>query len=682
MWPAAISPARTAARPRTRPVSSVVRVRVDLDRRRRPTTAPSGTVARVGDRPISFGAWAGTAPSPAPCDRSACSTGSRRRRRRRAARPAACVIAIVIRSGPSGPAGRAAAGPSRLRPLLRSSPPPRPARRCGHRLHHLRPGRRPIAVSADSINASVPSNTALATSLTSARVGDGAVIMLSSICVAVMTGTPNSTQWRMIGFCRWGTSSSGHSMPRSPRATMIASRHGDDLVEVPDRRQRLDLGDELGAMRPTTSRTAVDVGRGAHERHRDEVDALRRHRSASTRSSSVGVVSRERSDGHVHARAALASARRSRPRRRAVGLDASRPAARSHRRRSRTRSPRAGRRAASGSRRGSTPRAARPSPGTSRIIAPARASTPSSGTAPARTFGPGRSASTPTTCRRASATDAHAFEPADVLVDGAVAEVEPDDVDAGPQMAVEHLGASLAGPSVATIFVRRLTSGLQDLRATSHTCLSSRSMELLLIRHALPVRRELVVGAADPELSEAVRRRPSISPTTSPASSSTRVYASPLRRAVETGAPLAARHGLDVGRRRRRRRVGPHVQRVRPDRGAEGRQRSALAGDVDGRVDERRETRTSSAAACVAAIERSIDAHAGGRIAVVCHGGVINGYLAAVLGLVRPTGLLLSELHVDPPRHGGRTRRALDRHDQRDVAPARHRPADRPVPDG
>ncbi len=55
-------------------------------------------------------------------------------------------------------------------------------------------GSEPTAVSADSISASVPSNTALAMSLTSARVGEGAVIMLSIICVAVMTGTPTSTQ--------------------------------------------------------------------------------------------------------------------------------------------------------------------------------------------------------------------------------------------------------------------------------------------------------------------------------------------------------------------------------------------------------------------------------------------------------------------------------------------------------
>ena len=47
-----------------------------------------------------------------------------------------------------------------------------------------------MAVSAESMTALVPSNTALATSLTSARVGVGAWIIDSSICVAVITGRP------------------------------------------------------------------------------------------------------------------------------------------------------------------------------------------------------------------------------------------------------------------------------------------------------------------------------------------------------------------------------------------------------------------------------------------------------------------------------------------------------------
>ncbi len=45
----------------------------------------------------------------------------------------------------------------------------------------------PAAVSADSITASVPSSTAFATSITSARVGIGLVIIDSIIWVAVIT---------------------------------------------------------------------------------------------------------------------------------------------------------------------------------------------------------------------------------------------------------------------------------------------------------------------------------------------------------------------------------------------------------------------------------------------------------------------------------------------------------------
>ena len=48
----------------------------------------------------------------------------------------------------------------------------------------------PIAVSADSITASVPSRIAFATSDASARVGRGACTIDSSICVAVITGLP------------------------------------------------------------------------------------------------------------------------------------------------------------------------------------------------------------------------------------------------------------------------------------------------------------------------------------------------------------------------------------------------------------------------------------------------------------------------------------------------------------
>mmetsp|Transcript_36136 Transcript_36136/g.82352 ORF Transcript_36136/g.82352 Transcript_36136/m.82352 type:complete len:371 (-) Transcript_36136:905-2017(-) len=81
----------------------------------------------------------------------------------------------------------------------------------------------PCATSPLSITASVPSNTALATSDTSARVGLADVSIDSSICVAVMTGFPAIVHFRIRLFCMSGTCSRGHSTPRSPRATMMQS---------------------------------------------------------------------------------------------------------------------------------------------------------------------------------------------------------------------------------------------------------------------------------------------------------------------------------------------------------------------------------------------------------------------------------------------------------------------------
>ena len=45
-----------------------------------------------------------------------------------------------------------------------------------------------MAVSSESITQSAPSSTALATSVVSARVGEGLLTMESSICVATITG--------------------------------------------------------------------------------------------------------------------------------------------------------------------------------------------------------------------------------------------------------------------------------------------------------------------------------------------------------------------------------------------------------------------------------------------------------------------------------------------------------------
>ncbi len=81
----------------------------------------------------------------------------------------------------------------------------------------------PAAVSALSITASVPSSTAFATSLTSARVGTGAKIMDSIIWVAVIATLSNSWAMRIMRFCKAGTAALPTSTAKSPRATMMPS---------------------------------------------------------------------------------------------------------------------------------------------------------------------------------------------------------------------------------------------------------------------------------------------------------------------------------------------------------------------------------------------------------------------------------------------------------------------------
>mmetsp|Transcript_30650 Transcript_30650/g.82006 ORF Transcript_30650/g.82006 Transcript_30650/m.82006 type:complete len:212 (+) Transcript_30650:821-1456(+) len=86
-------------------------------------------------------------------------------------------------------------------------------------------GKLPFAVSPDNITQSVPSITAFATSVISARVGSGFFTIDSSICVAVITNFPAMLHLVMIIFCASATFSDGISIPRSPRATMIPSEY-------------------------------------------------------------------------------------------------------------------------------------------------------------------------------------------------------------------------------------------------------------------------------------------------------------------------------------------------------------------------------------------------------------------------------------------------------------------------
>jgi probable phosphoglycerate mutase len=157
-------------------------------------------------------------------------------------------------------------------------------------------------------------------------------------------------------------------------------------------------------------------------------------------------------------------------------------------------------------------------------------------------------------------------------------------------------------------------------------------VELLIIRHALPVRRELAEGAADPELSTAGREQAELLARYLATERLDAVYASPLTRAVETAAPLAAAVGLEVQLAddvAEWDRNSPEYVPVEELKAANDPRWQAM---LDG-VWESDESETEFHDRVVGAVEGIVADHRGERVAIVCHGGVINVYAAHVLGI-------------------------------------------------
>ncbi len=157
-------------------------------------------------------------------------------------------------------------------------------------------------------------------------------------------------------------------------------------------------------------------------------------------------------------------------------------------------------------------------------------------------------------------------------------------------------------------------------------------MELLIIRHGLPVRRELTEGAADPELAPDGLRQAELLAQYLESEHIDAVYASPMARARQTAEPLAERLQMEI-------RISPGVAEwdqnspeyvpVEELKAAnDPRWHAMLAGEWSS--DESEE---DFRARVLDAVEAIVDDHRGEKVAVVCHGGIINGYLSHILGL-------------------------------------------------
>ena len=160
-------------------------------------------------------------------------------------------------------------------------------------------------------------------------------------------------------------------------------------------------------------------------------------------------------------------------------------------------------------------------------------------------------------------------------------------------------------------------------------------MELLIIRHGLPVRIDDAQGPADPELSDAGHDQARRVADWLRHEKITAVYTSPMRRAVQTAAPLAEVLGLEpvvddeVAEFDRGQHFYVPIEELKAAR--DPRYEALMKGESMDEVDPYtfREVVT-------VAIERIIEANRGGTVAIVCHGGVINAYASHVLGIDFP----------------------------------------------
>ena len=163
-------------------------------------------------------------------------------------------------------------------------------------------------------------------------------------------------------------------------------------------------------------------------------------------------------------------------------------------------------------------------------------------------------------------------------------------------------------------------------------------MEIAWVRHAEPERIESGTGvAANPALTERGRLQAERVASWLAADSVDVIVSSPQLRALQTAAPIAAAHGLEieiVDGLVEYDRNADHYIPVEELRAAKDERWTAM---VEGRWGEFGGDDPDVFTERVrVTLDALVAAHPGRNVVAVCHGGVINVALALVLGLDRP----------------------------------------------
>jgi len=158
-------------------------------------------------------------------------------------------------------------------------------------------------------------------------------------------------------------------------------------------------------------------------------------------------------------------------------------------------------------------------------------------------------------------------------------------------------------------------------------------MELLLIRHALPLRIEVETGRADPDLSETGDDQARAVARWLQDERLDALYSSPLARARQTAAPIAELCGLDTVIDDDLAEWDREANAYIPMEELKATDHEVWRAMAQGRWADLGIDVDAFRARVIGSIDGIAARHRGERVAVVCHGGVINTYTGTVLGI-------------------------------------------------
>ena len=158
-------------------------------------------------------------------------------------------------------------------------------------------------------------------------------------------------------------------------------------------------------------------------------------------------------------------------------------------------------------------------------------------------------------------------------------------------------------------------------------------MELLIIRHGLPLR---VIKedntAADPELSETGQQQAHKLAQWLKNEHLDAIYASPMKRALMTAEPLAVLKGIEIqiepGVAEFDRQSSEYIPMEELKQTDPEYYKELVTGGFEKQFDL-----TSFREKALASVEKIITDNKGKKVAIVCHGGIINTFAANILGI-------------------------------------------------